>query len=259
MKGTLRIAMLHLAPVAGELAQNRRLMERAVEAAAGAGADWVLTPELGITGYAFADRLGTDWILPQPDPWMSRLCRSVAGHGVTLFLSHPERDAQTGKLHNSVFVIAPDGTIRGKHRKINTLRGGSESWSTPGEQAVPVMVPPLDGVGILICADAFSPGIGKTLKAQGAQLLVSAAAWAPGFHGPDGEWERCTKDTGLPLFVCNRTGADRTLDFTQAESVVVKDGERRLAYQAPHSTVLLVDWDLHSQDLAQQEFQTVAL
>lgn len=37
-------------------------------------------------------------------------------------------------------------------------------------------------------------------------MLISSAAWAHGFHGPNGEWERCTQNAGLPLLVCNRTG-----------------------------------------------------
>ena len=38
---TLRIALLHLAPIAGAVAHNRRLVEAAVAAAAGAGAEWM--------------------------------------------------------------------------------------------------------------------------------------------------------------------------------------------------------------------------
>ena len=178
---------------------------------------------------------------------------------MTVFLSHPERDRQTAKLHNSVFVIAPNGTILGHHRKINTLLVGAESWSSPGDQVVPVPAEPFRRVGILICADAHSRGIARSLQAQGAQLLVSSAAWAPGFHGPNGEWEQCTLDTGLPLLVCNRTGPDRTLDFTRAESVIVKDGQRLLALRAERSAVFTIEWDLQTQTLATQAYQRTDL
>jgi len=69
---TLRIAFLHLAPIPGDLAHNRQLVETAVTTAAGLGATWMITPELCICGYAFADQIGTEWILPQPDPWDKR-------------------------------------------------------------------------------------------------------------------------------------------------------------------------------------------
>jgi N-carbamoylputrescine amidase len=176
-----------------------------------------------------------------------------------VFLAHPERDALTGKLHNSVFVITPTGAIAGKHRKVNTLRVGSEAWSSPGEQVSPVPAPPFDRVGILICADAYSGEIARNLKAQGAQLLVSAAAWAPGFHGPEGEWEQRSLETGLPLLVCNRTGTDRTLDFSGAESVVVNGGERLLSFSSERSTILLFDWDPENQNSTTREFQKISI
>lgn len=256
---TLRIAFLHLAPVLGDLAGNRRLIETAVAQAAQTGATWILTPELAVCGYSFSDRIGTDWIVPQPDEWMAHMGRLASRLRITLFLSQPERDRRTKQLHNSLFVIAPDGTLAGAHRKINALRTGSESWSTPGTEATAVAVAPLDRVGLLICADAYSPGIAESLRRQGARMLVSAAAWAPGFHGPNGEWERCTSDTGLPLFVCNRTGPDLTMDFTKSESVVAKDGVRRLSMSASRSTVFLVEWDLLRQDLAAPSYQRIEL
>jgi predicted amidohydrolase len=219
----------------------------------------VITPELCICGYTFADQIGTKWVLPQPDPWMRNFCQLVARLRVTVFLSHPERDRQTAKLHNSVFVIAPTGTILGKHRKINTLRVGSESWSSPGEQVAPIPVQPCGSVGVLTCADAYSLGITRRLQARGARLLVSSAAWAPGLHGPNGEWENCTRDTGLPLLVCNRTGPDRLLDFTEAESVVVKDGQRLLSLRAERSAIFTLEWDLETRTLATLEYQRTCL
>jgi 5-aminopentanamidase len=256
---TLHVALLHLAPRPGDLAHNRRLVETAVTTAVGRGATWILTPELCISGYAFADEIGTDWIVPPPDPWMRNFCQLVARLHATVFLSHPERDQQTAKLHNSVFVIAADGTILGQHRKINTLRVGDEAWSSPGNRVTPIPAEPFRQVGILICADAYSPGIARSLQAQGAELLVSSAAWAPGLHGPDGEWERCTRDTGLPLFVCNRTGPDRTLDFTGAESVIVKDGERLLSFRSERSAIFTIEWDLKAQTLVSPAYQRTDL
>jgi predicted amidohydrolase len=190
---------------------------------------------------------------------MRDFCQLVARLRVTVFLSHPERDPQTGALHNSVFIIAADGTILGTHWKINTLRVGDEAWSSPGDRPTPIPAEPFRRVGILICADAYSPGIARSLQAQGAALLVSSAAWAPGLHGTDGEWERCTRDTGLPLFVCNRTGPDRTLDFTGAESVIVNDGARLLTLRSARSAMFTIEWDLTTQTLATQAYQRVDL
>jgi predicted amidohydrolase len=255
----LRIALLHLAPIAAAVAENRQMVEDAVEDAAAAGADWIVTPELVTTGYTFADQIGTDWILPQPDPWMARICSLAARLRVTVFLAHPERDSARGSLHNSVFVIASDGKILGSHRKINALRVGSEAWSTPGCAADVVTVPPLGPIGLLICADAHSPGISAALKANGARLLVSPASWAPGFHGPEGIWERVTADTGLPLIVCNRTGKDTTLDFCAAESVVAVGGKRLISVSRASGAILMFDWDAPRNALAAPLTRTIEL
>src|SRR5262245_55521011 len=255
---TLRIAFLHLAPSWSDLQANRRLVERAVTTAAAYGATWILTPELCICGYDFTGTLGTAWIVPPPDPWMASLCQRAAQLGVTVFLSHPERDAQSGKCYNTLFVIAADGCIVGKHRKIHTL-SGAEGWSSPGEVVTPVPVPPVGNVGLLICADAYTPTIATNLKAQGAQMLVSAAAWGPGLHGPDGECERCSRETGLPLLVCNRTGIVRTLRFTAAESLVVKDGQRLCSFASERSAIFLIAWELETQTCVTEEHRRVDL
>lgn len=255
----LRIAFLHLAPVPGALAQNRHLLTGAIAKAASLGAHWILTPELAVSGYSFSDRLGTQWIEPQPDHWMAGVCRLAARLQAAILLSHPERDPQSDHLYNTVFALRADGGVAGSHRKINTLRVGSEAWSTPGSRATACSLPPFGPIGILICADAYSPEIAKSLKAQGARALVSSAAWPPGLHGPNGEWERCTKDTGLPLFVCNRTGPDRTLDFTKAESVVAQDGRRLLSFSCPRSAIFIIDWDLESGTLARTDYQRILL
>ena len=256
---TLRIALLHLAPIPGALAKNRHLIAHAITRAACLGAGWIITPELAVSGYTFADTLGTDWITPQPDPWMEKVRLFAARKRVTIFLSHPERDPQSGRLYNTVFAIAPDGRLAGSHRKINALRVGSEAWSTPGTETTVFPMEPLGNVGMLICADAYSPGIANSLKAKGAQVLVSSAAWAPGPHGPNGEWERCTKDTGLPLFVCNRTGADRTLDFRKADSVVAQNGQRLLSMSSERSAIFLIDWNLKARTLASPEYRQILL
>jgi hypothetical protein len=63
----------------------------------------------------------------------------------------------------------------------------------------------------------------------------------------------------LGPFVCNRTGPDQTLNFTAAESVIVKDGQRLLSFQAERSTVFTIDWDLETQRLATRYYRRVEL
>lgn len=249
----LRVSLLHLAPVTGDIAGNRALVGLATRRAAAAGAQWIVTPELCIPGYVFVPKIGVDWILPQPDDWLTGYCRLVKKLGVTVFLSHPERDTATGNLFNTVFVINRQGEINGRHRKIKALRG-AEAWSTGGTEVEPV---DCDGVkvGILICADAYKNDVGKILKDKGAQLYVSPASWGPGQCAPDGEWEQRTRDNGIPIIVCNRSGIEpQELDYRHAESIVAKDGQRLLQATAGCSVILTFDWDLDGMTALTTDF-----
>ena len=254
----MRISFLHLAPVTCDIDHNRKLVEEGVRTAAGIGARWVVTPELCISGYLFLDRIGTDWILPQPDDWMQGFCSLVKHLGLTVFLSHPERDPASDRMYNTVFVIDSSGKIAGKHRKVKAL-GGAEAWSSPGWKISPVEC---DGIkaGILICADAYKNDVAEVLKEKGAQILVSPVSWGPGHCGPDGEWEARSADTGLPILVCNRSGVEEgELDYQQAESVVAQHGRRLLEATCDRSVILSFDWDMATMSLISEDFQRTYL
>lgn len=231
------LALLHLAPRPGALDDNRRQIEVAATAAAAAGAGLIVTPELAVSGYGFRDRIGTDWIAGHQEErfaWAAGLARRC---GAFLLLGTPEAGEA---LFNSLVLFAPDGTRRGQHRKVNALRVGSESWSTPGQCPTVLEAGGFGRLGLAICADLYSRRLVAETAALGIDLVVSAAAWAPGLHGPDGEWERASADTGRPVIVCNRTGGD-SMDFTGARSVVAVDGTLAFAYGDAAPATLLVD------------------
>ena len=250
----MRIALLHIAPETGDIKHNRKLIEEAVVAAAESGAQWAITPELCVPGYLFLKTIGTGWINPQPDLWMTGFQEFVRQQGITVFLSHPELDPASGRMYNTVFVIGPDGEITGRHRKIKAL-GGAEAWSSPGWKISPLTC---DGVktGILVCADAYKNDVAEVLVSKGAQVLVSPVSWGPGGCGPDGEWEERSAQTGLPIFVCNRTGVEpRELDYREAESVVAQHGRRLLEATSDRSVVLTFDWDMDTMTLQSEDFE----
>jgi hypothetical protein len=49
------------------------------------------------------------------------------------------------------------------------------------------------------------------------------------------------------------------LSFTDAESVIVKDGQRLLSLRSERSAIFLIDWDLQAQNLATPEPQRIYL
>jgi predicted amidohydrolase len=250
----LKISLLHLALKPGAMRHNYAMIERGVRIAAASDADWVIAPELCISGYQFIDVVGTDWIAGHPDAWTMRICQLARLLELTILFGHVERDT-AGKLYNCAFIVDAEGMIIGRHRKINA---NAERWSSAGQVVEPITWNGLK-IGVLICADAYTKEIASTLRSKGAQLLLSPAAWGPGLYGPEGEWEQRTAETGLPLVVCNRTGEEKTLTFCSAESLVVKGGRRLLSHNSQCSAVLTFDWNLRQMLPTSRKFAVTYL
>ncbi len=244
----IKVALLHLLPIAGDIEKNQRLIETAVKQAADQQVDWIITPELAVSGLQFSQKIGTQWIKQQPDEWMTSFFAYVQSLNTTVFLGCPER-SETGELYNSMFVINHDGQLIGKQRKIASI----DDWSTSGTSIEPIDMGNVK-IGVLICADAYTPNIADTFLHKGAEILIAPSSWGPGLHGPNGEWEQRSKDTGLCVFVCNRTGEDESIPFWEAESLVIKNGKRLLTHQSKQSAILTFEWDLEKMDLFSPDF-----
>jgi predicted amidohydrolase len=252
----VRVAFLHIEPELGNVEANKKLIERGILLAAEKDATWIVTPEMGTSGYFFEELIGTDWIEAQPDAGMKQILVICRQYGLTVFLATVERDAESGKLHNSTFVLGPEGEILGWHRKVNIHQDHTaENFFGTGnpDEIRPVRC---DGVnaGVIICADSWTTHCADVLKERGAQLLVCPSAWPPEPCGREGCWEKRSKGTGLPIWVCNRTGEEQMLDFTKAESIVAVKGERKLCATTDTSAILFFDWDMAKMEALSDKF-----
>jgi len=98
-------------------------------------------------------------------------------------------------------------------------------------------------VGLLICADAWPTEHAQRLIDHGAELILSSASWAPGEYGPGDTWEKRSSQTGLPIFVNNRTGIEREFDLRASQSVISIAGKRIFSHSSDTSQLLLFDWN----------------
>lgn len=251
----IRIGMFHMQPELGQMAHNTQQVIAAMNVASREKVDWISTPELSLTGYYFARTIGTDWIEPGPDQYVQRLQSEAKTLGITLLLGHLEQaeaadEPLTRKSYNTLFVIDSQGEIIARHRKINTIPK-AEDWSSPGEKPTLVQIDGID-VGLMICADAWPAEHAMTLKHAGAKLLFNSATWPPGTYGPGDTWAKRSRETGLPIFVNNRTGVDLTLDARQAQSVIFADGQPLLRHANDRPALIIFDWDTKNHRLVRQ-------
>lgn len=231
----MHIAMLHFAPAAGSLATNMAWIEQA--AAAAAGADLLMMPELAVTGYGFAAVMGSAWIEHEAPSWLDRIGDLARRHCLNILATLPVHDPATGLLHNAASLLGRDGAPRGTHCKVAVIPGGAEAWSAPGTGFSVIEVDERRRVGVAICADAALRDLPMAMDAP--DMVLSPAAWSPGLHGPSGEWERLSGEARAPVLVCNRSGHDGW-DFSGAESVLAVDGRRLASWSGEGPTLIHV-------------------
>jgi N-carbamoylputrescine amidase len=255
----MKVALLHLDLSGGPQDANLAMLQQALGLAAGEGANWVVTPEMALQGYFFAEKNSHLQIPVQPDDSLGPVIQLVIRHRLTLFLGCAERDAETGKCYNSCLVIGSDGSVLGRHRKTRSHKKGAEAWVTEGDKLEPISCPGMK-VGIMVCADSWFVDKARALRDKGAEVLVVLAAWPPTEEcGPGDCWERCSMATGLPVWVCNQTGNREAIDFSQAQSVVVADGKALFSYSGLQPAVLLFDWDCERKRVLSDRFKVVAV
>jgi predicted amidohydrolase len=238
-KQSIRIAMLHLDPRYDNVSYNVALLEKLFLMAVRLQPDIIVTPELAVSGYGFYKILGKEWMKSYGYKIIEKFSKLAQENNVALILGSPVYTEKSNKYYNAALFIDEQGQVIGEHHKINVLPG-SEDWSSPGSEIKPVEWRGYK-IGLLICSDAYTENIAGELAKQGANVLFSPAAWGPGLHEPDGEWEQRSKETRLCLYVCNRTGNEDVLNFEGSSSAVVVDGYRRVEYAMKQTAILTID------------------
>lgn len=243
----MKIALCHLELSCGPQERNLQLLEQAVSIAAEQGADWVLTPEVAVQGYYFYRIDENALVAPQPSPELEPLRKLCCEYGITLFLGCGEYDAACDTNFNSCLVFGPDGEIIGRHRKLFGECLGAEAWARKGDSFT---VLPCSGLqtGVLVCADLWFPEFYEGTKAQGAEIIVDMAAWPPTHvcGNPLPAWINASKVTDVTVIVCNQTGSPQWMDMNVGQSVVIDQGELKLAYSG-EPAVLLFDYDAEAK------------
>ena len=236
---SIRISMLHISLRYDNVLHNVELLETLCLTALEVEPDIIVTPELAVSGYEFFKEIGAEWIKDVIPETIDKFSRVAQKNKVAIILGSPRFSEKTNRYYNAAIFIDEQGQVAGEHYKINVLPG-SEGWSSPGFELKPVVWKG-HKIGLLICSDAYTKNIAAELAQQGAQVLISPAAWAPGFHGPDGEWEQRSEETGLCLYVCNRTGKEKNLVFDGGSSVVAVGGHRVINYANKRPAILSVE------------------
>jgi predicted amidohydrolase len=171
---TIKLAMGQMLVEGGQLRANLARAVRMIHEAAAGGSQIVVLPECLDLGWTHSS--AQELAEPVPGPISDELGRAAAAAGIYVVAGLTER--RQDRLFNAAVLIAPDGQILVKHRKINVLDIAQDLYATGDRLAVART--PLGTIGVNICADNFPDSLclGHALARMGAQMLLSPCAWA---------------------------------------------------------------------------------
>ncbi len=212
-------------------ADNHDALDRAcdlVRAAAGAGAQMVVLPELFRAPY-FCQTMSPSnfrYAEPVPGPGTERLGALAAELGVVIVASLFE-EAAPGLCFNTTAVLDADGSLAGTYRKTHIPDDPlyyEKFHFTPGDAPPRAIDTRFGRIGVLICWDQWYPEAARLAALDGAELLVYPTAIGTiEDEGPDEHarqldaWQTIQRShaiaNGLFVAAVNRVGAEGELTF----------------------------------------------
>jgi predicted amidohydrolase len=231
----LRIALAQLAPRLGMVEANLARHRELLGGARAAGANLVVFPELGLTGYQLQD-LAAEVAMRPDDARLRALACDTAGLSAVISF------VEEGGDHR-LFIAAAlveDGELRFIHRKLFLPTYGlfdERRFFAAGDRLRTVDSRLGIRLGIGVCEDFWHLSVPETAALDGAQMLINVSS-SPGrdlaaVHeaglGTAESWRTLMRTyaqltTSFVVF-CNRVGTDETITFWGGSEVIAPTGE----------------------------------
>lgn len=236
----MRIAVLQMAAIPGDVSANLKRVADAAAEAAEAGAALLVAPELATTGYGAGAAMNR--LAEPPDGAQADALRDMAGaHDLAIVTGFAERDGD--RVFNSALFLDPTG-VRACYRKCQ-LWGDYERGLF--QAAAPSTVHVDHGglrIGMLICYDVEFPERTRALALEGVDLIAVPTAT------PMGQSASFIARHMLPVrsfenqvFIAyaNHHGSDGRFSYAGLSRVVAPDGGEVAGAAATGDRVLVAD------------------
>jgi len=244
--------------------EHAEALATGIRSAAAAGAQLVCLQELTLSRYFAVDAGGPRAAGVEPEQLPGGPTYRFAAHmakenGLHVHASLYERaDAEDGLGFNTAIVVAPDGELIGRTRKLHipvTAGYHEDRYFRPGPAAgdpFPVVAIGDARLGLPTCWDQWFPEVARGYSLQGADVLVYPTAIGSEPEHPEFDtqplWEQVIRGNaianGVFMVAVNRIGEEPPLRF-YGSSFICDPYGRKLA-QAPREepAVLVADLDL---------------
>ncbi len=250
----LRVALLSLAPIYGDISGNLSLVDGHVRRLQTQDVELVVFPEMSLTGYSRAPEIISQ---AQPnDGFATRQLRAIASaYGVAVVAGLPLKDAALAKPYISQVFCMPDGTCAIYH-KAHLRRSEQEVFSAGNELGLVSWRSLM--FGLQLCYDTHFPEMSLAQASHGAQILLMS--FASPMDTPEtlrARWLRFLParayDSSCFVLACNQAGAspDRK-HFAGVILAINPDGEIIRESCSIDPGEVIVDLDLSLVQVARQ-------
>lgn len=212
-----KITLAQLQPAFGNVKKNAETMKKAIIDAASQQANFVVFPELFLTGYSVGERLHQLAIRVEESSVLQQIRKWCKEQQIGTVFGFPE-DAG-GTYYISACYINEEGKIAGVYRKVH-LFSDEKNFFKPGD-TFQVFATPFGKMGVLICFDVEFPEAARTLAIMGAEFIVIINANMDPYADYHSTYAKSrAMENEVPIIICNRVGKEGELHFC-GESMVI--------------------------------------
>lgn len=244
--------------------EHRAALTKGVALAAAEGVQLVCLPELTLSRYFAITETPPSAVSPEPlpgGPTHSFAASLAADFGIPIHASLYEAAPDGGLGFNTAIVVAPDGTLLARTRKLHipvTAGYYEDRYFRAGDTGYPVVAVGDAAFGFPTCWDQWFPELARAYSLAGAEVLVYPTAIGSEPDHPDFDteplWERVIRANGITngtfMVAVNRIGTESApggdTAITFYGSSFVSDPYGRVLVQARRDepAVLVADLDL---------------
>jgi predicted amidohydrolase len=230
------VAALQMQP-AGTVGGNIASIEKAAIAAAAFGAKLLVTPEMGVTGYAIWDDI-PHLAETRTGPLIQRVTGIATATNLTIVVGFPERDGET--IYNAAAMISPDGNAA-FYRKCHLFGASEKAAFSPAADFSPIVQIGDLKIGMLICYDVEFPEMVRCLVLAGANMIVVPTALprgAPANRVSSSMIQTRAFENHVFVLYADLCGDENGTSYQGGSIIAAPDGE--LLARAGNGTTLLM-------------------
>ncbi len=233
----MKLAIYQGSPIAGDIDEGFARIETRLAAAAMAGAQMIVFPELFLPGYNRPD-LHDSLSQPLGGDWCTRFAALARAADCGLCIGWAEREGDM--VYNAATAFGPDGAMLGHYRKIQ-LYGPMEQASFAFGNAYTVFDFAGHRIALMVCYDIEFAHHVKAVADQGVTLILVPTANPAGFeHVSTAIIPGHAASHALTIAYANFCGAERGLAYG-GHSVIVGPDATALASANTTETLIVTD------------------